>query len=98
MTILYFPKQQFESPSAPRPSAPPSSQPVSLSISCGDCSMRGTSACDDCVVTLLCDGPSALRRVELTHDEVATVDVFARVGLAPRSRHERHSGRKALAG
>jgi hypothetical protein len=93
MTILYFPEQQFESPSTGR-----ADQPFSLSISCGDCSMRGSSACDDCVVTLLCDGPSAQRRVDLTDDEAAAVNLFAKVGLVPASRHAGRVSRKALAG
>ena len=27
---------------------------TSLTISCDDCAMQGTTACDDCVVTFLC--------------------------------------------
>jgi hypothetical protein len=64
-----------------------------VSISCSDCIMLNTSACNDCVVTLLCEarlggmGGARTRHVELSDSEAAVVDVFAAVGLTPRSRH-----------
>jgi hypothetical protein len=61
----------------------------SLSISCSTCVMAGSAACDDCIVTFLCDPQSARadRRVELDVAEANTIDIFSRVGLAPQLRH-----------
>ena len=61
--------------------------PAGLSISCGDCIMVGSSSCGDCIVTYLCDGPAALRTVELDADEVRTLSLIRGAGLAPALRH-----------
>jgi hypothetical protein len=51
-------------------------------IDCDMCAMRGTSACDDCVVTfLLSDGP-----LDLDESEVAALANLAGEGLVPRLR------------
>jgi hypothetical protein len=60
-------------------------------ISCSECVMEGTSACDDCVVTFLC---------EREPDEAVVIDVvearalrlLERGGLAPSLRHRRRTG------
>ena len=53
-----------------------------MQIDCGQCAMRDTSACDDCVVTfLLLDGP-----VELDESEVSALANLAGEGLVPRLR------------
>jgi len=57
-------------------------------IDCECCVMRATSACDDCVVTFLCDreeGDAVLVDVE----ELRTLRRLAEVGLAPALRHRR---------
>jgi hypothetical protein len=64
---------------------------ASLHISCSECVMEGTSACDDCVVTFLC---------EREPDEAVVIDVvearalrlLERGGLAPSLRHRRRTG------
>jgi hypothetical protein len=51
-------------------------------IDCDMCAMRGTGACDDCVVTfLLSDGP-----LDLDESEVAALANLAGEGLVPRLR------------
>ena len=49
-------------------------------IDCDTCLMRHTSACDECVVTLLCDG---MGRVELDDGERRALENLAEVGLCP---------------
>jgi hypothetical protein len=51
-------------------------------IDCDVCAMKNTSACDDCVVSVLLQiGP-----VELSDDEVAALDNLAGTGLVPKLR------------
>ena len=51
-------------------------------IDCDHCAMQHTSACADCVVSVLLQiGP-----VELNDDEVAALDNLADTGLVPRLR------------
>ncbi len=51
-------------------------------IDCDQCAMQHTSACDDCVVSVLFQiGP-----VDLSEDEVAALDNLAENGLVPRLR------------
>lgn len=47
-------------------------------IDCDSCSVRG-AACAGCVVTALVDTPREV--AQLTPDEVAAMEVFARAGL-----------------
>jgi hypothetical protein len=62
-----------------------------MNISCSECVMEGTSACEDCVVTFLC---------EREPDEAVVIDVvearalrlLERGGLAPSLRHRRRTG------
>ncbi len=57
-----------------------------LTIDCGTCELRATTACDDCVVSFVCDRPA---------DEAMVIDVAAarairllgRAGLVPELRH-----------
>lgn len=58
----------------------------SLSISCDDCSMQCSSACDDCVVTFLLRDDT----IEHTHDtlvldleQARVVRLFGAAGLVP---------------
>lgn len=48
-------------------------------IDCDQCAMQYTSACDDCIVTALLDGPR--RSVELDGTEAAAIDHLATAGL-----------------
>lgn len=58
-----------------------------LTISCDDCAMRDTSACDDCVVTFLC-GREPGEGIVIDAAEARAVRLLNRAGLAPRLRHE----------
>jgi hypothetical protein len=57
------------------------------SISCGDCTMADTSACDDCVISLLAEGPPFERRIDLDASEANTLELFSRAGITPSVRH-----------
>ena len=59
----------------------------SLHIACGDCTMAGSSACGDCIVTFLCDGPASSRSVDLDADEAHTLALLRGAGLGPQLRH-----------
>ena len=51
-------------------------------IDCDVCAMKNTSACDDCVVSVLFQiGP-----VELSEDEMTALDNLAVTGLVPKLR------------
>lgn len=54
----------------------------SLSISCGDCSMQCTSACDDCVVTFLV-GQETEDSLVLDLDQARVVRLLGNAGLVP---------------
>ena len=59
-----------------------------LTISCDDCSMRCTSACDDCVVTFLfSEGDDAERSghevMVLDLDQARVVKLLGKAGLVP---------------
>ena len=60
--------------------------PPSLTISCDDCVMRASPACDDCVVTFLCNRqPDDAITIDLAEERA--VRLLADVGLVPRLRH-----------
>lgn len=59
-----------------------------LTISCDDCSGRGTQACDDCVVAFLCDRPPS-GAVIIDVAEARAVRMLGRHGLTPPLRHHR---------
>ncbi len=61
-----------------------------LSIDCDQCSEQGSSACDDCVVTFLCDRPEGA--VVIDAAEVRALRLLGQAGLAPRLRHQRRTG------
>jgi hypothetical protein len=65
-------------------SLPSAQQP--LIISCDTCVMRDTSACDDCIVPMLCGEPEA---VIFDYEELRTLAVLAKGGLVPKLRHQR---------
>lgn len=60
----------------------------SFTISCADCVMQHTEACDDCVVSFICDR---------AHDDAVVIDaaearavrLLAGAGLLPALRHRR---------
>ena len=64
---------------------------TSLSISCEDCVMEGTSACGDCVVTFLCErDPGDAVVIDVT--EARALRLLERGGLAPALRHRHRTG------
>lgn len=64
---------------------------MSFTISCGDCSMRESAACADCVVTFICDRePDDAVVIDVA--EARAVRLLADAGLIPRLRHARDTG------
>ncbi len=63
----------------------------SLTISCHDCTMQHTAACDDCVVTFLCDRDLGEGLV-IDAAEARAVRMLSRAGLTPGLRHARRTG------
>jgi hypothetical protein len=64
----------------------------SLTIDCDSCSMRGTDACTDCVVTFICDrGPGDAIVFDVAEERA--LRVLGRNGLVPPLRHQRAAER-----
>jgi hypothetical protein len=63
-------------------------QPGRLLISCDTCVARNTSACNDCIVPMLCGEPQT-DAVIFDYEELRTLAVLAKSGLVPRLRHQR---------
>lgn len=62
-----------------------------LQISCDECVMEATSACDDCVVTFLCGrAPGDAVVIDVTF--ARALRLLEAGGLAPALRHRRHAG------
>ena len=59
-----------------------------VTISCDECSMRCTSACDDCVVTFLCDREPD-DAVVIDVNEARALRLLADADLVPQLRHQR---------
>ena len=62
-----------------------------LTISCSDCVMRHTDACDDCVVTFICDREPG-DAVVIDATEARAVRLLSQAGLVPGLRHTRRTG------
>ena len=62
-----------------------------MTISCDDCTMQHTSACDDCVVTFIC-GREPDDAVVIDATEVRAVRLLSDAGLVPKLRYVRHAG------
>ena len=62
-----------------------------FTISCDDCELNGTSACEDCVVTFLLErDPDDAIVIEA--DEFRAVQLLQGAGLIPQLRHRRKVG------
>lgn len=62
-----------------------------LRISCDECVMEHTSACDDCVVTFLCNrAPGDAILIDVV--EARALRLLEQGGLAPALRHRRRTG------
>ncbi len=59
-----------------------------LTISCDDCTMQDTSACDGCVVTFIC-GRDPEDAVVIDVEEERALRLLGRSGLVPPLRHRR---------
>jgi hypothetical protein len=62
-----------------------------LTIDCDGCSMRDTSACDDCVVTFICNREPD-EAVIIDAGEARAVRMLIRSGLVPELRHAPTAG------
>lgn len=60
----------------------------SLHIDCGTCVVRDTPACDDCLVTFICDREPE-EAVVITLDELRAMRTLSDAGLVPQLRHRR---------
>lgn len=59
----------------------------STTIDCGQCMMKATEACQDCVVTFLCDREPG-EAVIIDVEEARALRVLGKAGLVPRLRHQ----------
>jgi hypothetical protein len=64
---------------------PGGNEPV-LVISCDTCVMANTSACDDCMMSVLCE-PRETGAVVLSLSELRDIRLLAQAGLVPTLRH-----------
>lgn len=63
----------------------------SLTIDCGCCELRHTTACADCVVTFVCDrGVGEAVVVDVA--EARALRLLGQGGLVPELRHRRRTG------
>ena len=62
-----------------------------LTVSCDDCTMQGTDACDDCVVTFICSRePDDALIIDVAEERA--MRMLARSGLVPGLRHTPATG------
>jgi hypothetical protein len=59
----------------------------SVTIDCDTCVMQHTAACDDCVVTYLCERPVE-QAVVIDMADFKAMRALAEAGLVPKLRHE----------
>jgi Zn-finger protein len=62
-----------------------------LVISCDDCAMQHTQACEDCVVSFILNREPG-DAVVFDAEEARALRMLTRVGLVPRPRHVRRVG------
>ncbi|MBV8983008.1 MAG: hypothetical protein JOZ68_15455 [Acidimicrobiia bacterium] len=60
-----------------------------MTISCDECTMQHTTACDDCVVTFIC-GREPDDAVIIDVAEARAVRLLSDAGLVPKLRYSRH--------
>lgn len=62
-----------------------------LTISCSDCSVRDTAACDDCVVSFICSRePDDAVIIDVAEERA--MRMLARSGLIPPLQHQPATG------
>ena len=64
---------------------------MSFTIDCDECVMQSTEACDDCLVSFICDREPD-EAVVIDVAEVRAVRLLAEAGLVPANRHVRRTG------
>lgn len=62
-----------------------------LVISCDECAMQHTDACDDCLVSFILDRRPG-KAVVIDVEEARAVRMLTSVGLVPGPRHVRRAG------
>jgi hypothetical protein len=62
-----------------------------LVIDCGECSLRSTEACDDCLVTFICEREPG-EAVVIDVAEERALRLLSDSGLVPPVRHRRRVG------
>lgn len=62
-----------------------------VTIDCGVCELRHTSACDDCVVSFVCDR-TVEGAVVIDVAEARAIRLLGQAGLVPALRHRRCAG------
>ena len=65
--------------------------PEAFTIDCADCRYRGTTVCDDCVVSFIV-GRQPEDAVVVDADEARAVRMLEQAGLVPGVRHSREVG------
>jgi hypothetical protein len=65
-------------------------RPEALVISCDECAMQHTNACDDCLVSFILDREPG--GVVIDAEEARAVRMLTSVGLVPGPRHVRKAG------
>ena len=64
---------------------------MSISISCGDCAMEGSTHCEDCVVTFICErDPNDAVVIDVAEERAVRLLIDA--GLVPGLRHVPRTG------
>ncbi len=62
-----------------------------LTVDCRTCVMQATAACDDCLVSYICDREPD-DAVVITMDELRTIKALNDAGLVPGLKHRSHIG------
>ncbi|HXQ91121.1 MAG TPA: hypothetical protein VN768_06130 [Acidimicrobiales bacterium] len=66
----------------------PTGATQTISISCDDCDLQGSSACEDCLVSFVL-GRDPDDAVVVDVEEARAMRMLSRAGLVPRLRHSR---------
>jgi hypothetical protein len=68
-----------------------SAQPPAITVDCDDCSLQGTNACQDCLVTFVLNRDAG-DAVVIDAAEERAVRMLERAGLLPRLRFDARAG------
>ena len=70
-----------------QPSGTNQDQGEAIEVDCDTCVMRATAACDDCLVTYICNREPD-EAVIVTIDELRSMRMLSEAGLVPSLKHE----------